>query len=59
MSHQTKDSLLESSSTANLAGKGYLSFSGTHQGQLIRDGALTSADLIEAHVARIAEVNPP
>lgn len=58
MSHQTKDSLLESSSTANLAGKGYLSFSGTHQGQLIRDGALTSADLIEAHVARIAEVNP-
>ncbi len=58
MSHQTKDSLLESSSAANLAGKGYLSFSGTHQGRLIRDGVVTSADLIEAHIARIAEVNP-
>jgi amidase len=32
--------------------------SATAQGRLIREGALTSADLIESHLARIAEVNP-
>ena len=35
-----------------------LSFSGTRQAELIRDGAVSSRELIEAHLARIDEVNP-
>jgi amidase len=36
----------------------FLSFSGTRQAELIRDGKVSSAELIEAHLARIDEVNP-
>jgi amidase len=35
-----------------------LSYSGTRQAALIRDGAISSVELITAHLARIAEVNP-
>jgi amidase len=35
-----------------------LAFSGTRQAALIRDGELTSRALVEAHLARIDEVNP-
>jgi len=35
-----------------------LSLSGTAQGRLIGEGALSSAELVEAHLDRIAEVNP-
>jgi amidase len=35
-----------------------LSLSGTAQGRLIRDGAVSSAELVEMHFDRIAEVNP-
>ena len=35
-----------------------VALSGIAQGRMIRDGAVTSADLIEAHIARIDEVNP-
>ena len=37
---------------------GILSLSGTSQGRLIRDGAISSVDLVELHLKRIAEVNP-
>ncbi len=36
----------------------FLSFSGTRQAELIRDGAVSSGELIGAHLARIDEVNP-
>lgn len=36
----------------------FLSFSGTRQAELIRDGAVSSEELIGAHLARIDEVNP-
>jgi len=36
----------------------FLSFSGTRQAELIRDGEVSSAELINAHLARIDEVNP-
>jgi amidase len=36
-----------------------LSLSGLAQGRLIRDGAITSAELIEAHFEQIDRVNPP
>jgi amidase len=35
-----------------------LSFSGTRQAEMIRDGALSSTELVRAHLARIYEVNP-
>ena len=35
-----------------------LNLSGAAQGRLIREGAITSAELVELHLARIAEVNP-
>lgn len=35
-----------------------LTLSGAAQGRLIREGGVTSAELIELHLARIAEVNP-
>jgi amidase len=35
-----------------------LKLSGTRQGELIRDGGITSEELIHAHLARIDEVNP-
>jgi amidase len=35
-----------------------LSFSGTRQAGMIRDGALSSTELVRAHLARIDEVNP-
>jgi amidase len=35
-----------------------LTLSGTEQGRLIRDGAVSSCDLIDAHLARIDEINP-
>ena len=35
-----------------------LAFSGTRQARLIREGAVSSRELVEAHLARIAEVNP-
>lgn len=35
-----------------------LNLSGAAQGRLIREGAISSAELIELHLARIAEVNP-
>src|SRR5258708_33978984 len=37
---------------------GILSRSGTEQGRLIRDGAISSVELVELHLNRIAEVNP-
>ena len=37
---------------------GILSLSGTAQGRLIRDGALSSVELVELHLRRIEEVNP-
>jgi amidase len=37
---------------------GILSLSGTTQGGLIREGAISSAELVELHLNRIAEVNP-
>src|SRR5580698_4886966 len=36
----------------------FLTFSGTRQAELIRDGAVSSAELVSAHLARIDEVNP-
>ncbi|HEY3826694.1 MAG TPA: amidase [Bryobacteraceae bacterium] len=36
----------------------FLSYSGTKQAELIRDGAVSSTELIRAHLARIDEVNP-
>jgi amidase len=36
----------------------FLSFSGTRQAEMIRDGALSSEELVSAHLARIDEVNP-
>jgi amidase len=36
----------------------FLSFSGTRQAEMIRDGVLSSRELIEAHLERIDEVNP-
>jgi amidase len=35
-----------------------LSLSGTQQARLIREHAISSVELIEAHLARIAEINP-
>ena len=35
-----------------------LSFSATHQARLIRDGQISSAELIQAHLDHIARVNP-
>ena len=35
-----------------------LKFSGTRQAEMIRDGAVSSAELVSAHLARIDEVNP-
>jgi amidase len=35
-----------------------LTFSGAAQARLVREGALSSAELVEAHLERIAEVNP-
>jgi amidase len=35
-----------------------LALSGTRQARLIRDGEISSVELIRAHLARIAEVNP-
>src|ERR1700674_3022876 len=35
-----------------------LTLSGTRQAELIRDGAVSSKDLIDAHLARIDQVNP-
>lgn len=35
-----------------------LSFSGTRQAQLIREGAISALELIELHLARIDEINP-
>ena len=35
-----------------------LTYSGIKQARLIRQGEISSAELIEAHLARIAEVNP-
>jgi amidase len=35
-----------------------LSFSATHQARLIRQRSISSVELIQAHLARIAEVNP-
>jgi amidase len=35
-----------------------LTFSGTRQAEMIRDGAVSSRELIDAHLARIDEVNP-
>jgi amidase len=35
-----------------------LELSGTAQGRLIRDGQISSAELVEAHLRRIADVNP-
>jgi amidase len=35
-----------------------LELSGTRQGELIREGAITSEEVIHAHLARIDEVNP-
>lgn len=35
-----------------------LDLSGTAQGRLIREGAISSADLVEAHLRRIDEINP-
>lgn len=35
-----------------------LTLSGTAQGQLIREGGLSSAELVDAHLERIEEVNP-
>ena len=35
-----------------------LSLSGTRQGQLIREGAISSVELVTAHLDRIDEVNP-
>jgi amidase len=35
-----------------------LTLSGIAQGRLIRDGEISSAELVEAHLERIAEVNP-
>jgi amidase len=37
---------------------GILLLSGVAQGRMIREGAISSAELIEAHLARIDEVNP-
>ena len=36
----------------------FLSFSGTRQAELIREGEVSSVELINAHLARIDEVNP-
>jgi amidase len=36
----------------------FLSFSGTRLAEMIRDGALSSTELVSAHLARIDEVNP-
>ena len=36
----------------------FLSFSGTRQAEMIREGSVSSRELIEAHLARIDEVNP-
>ncbi len=35
-----------------------LSLSGVAQGNLLREGKISSSELVEAHLARIAEVNP-
>ena len=35
-----------------------LALSGTAQGRLIREGSISSAELLEAHISRIEEVNP-
>ena len=35
-----------------------LALSGTQQAALIRDGGISSAELVNAHLARIEEVNP-
>lgn len=35
-----------------------LKFSGTRQAEMIRDGTVSSAELVRAHLARIDEVNP-
>jgi amidase len=35
-----------------------LTLSGAAQARLIRAGTLSSADLVEAHLERIAQVNP-
>jgi len=37
---------------------GILALSGTAQGRLIREGSISSAELIEAHISHIEEVNP-
>ncbi|MEO8053352.1 MAG: amidase family protein, partial [Acidobacteriota bacterium] len=37
---------------------GILELSGTAQGRLIREGSISSVELIEAHLQRIEEVNP-
>ena len=35
-----------------------LSFSATHQARLIRQRSISSVELVQAHLERIAEVNP-
>ena len=35
-----------------------LSFSATHQARLIRQRSISSVELVQAHLARIADVNP-
>lgn len=35
-----------------------LALSGTQQAQLIRNGVISSTELVEAHIARIEEINP-
>ena len=37
---------------------GVLALSGTQQGELIRDGAISSVELVREHLARIGELNP-
>ena len=37
---------------------GVLALSGTAQGRLIREGSISSAELLEAHISRIEKVNP-
>jgi amidase len=35
-----------------------LSFSGTQQAELVRDGSVSAMELVQAHLARIDEINP-
>ncbi len=65
MSQPIRESLSKGSEPAGPSGAGLsgvelsgVELSGVNQGRLIAEGRVSSADLIEAHLARIAEVNP-